>query len=220
MHQSRPEAVIPARDDVWSTGLSEAHNVNVGPVERALSIVSGAMLSLSGLRRGSVPRLLAGGTLVISGHHWILPDLSRDRIPFGNLPVEWSANRGIRHGQQADPPSLFALAPARKSAALYVPYRVGNAGRREQVALGCKIDFPVSFGMGRRDRRRRGKQKALLALSFRLEHRTYRYGLFSYRPSGTRHGNKNHSDLHASGRKRGSCCGRTASPHNQEPNQD
>lgn len=67
MHQSRSETVIPARDDVWSTGLSEAHNVNVGPVERALSIVSGAMLSLSGLRRGSVPRLLAGGTLVYRG---------------------------------------------------------------------------------------------------------------------------------------------------------
>ena len=67
MHQSRFEAVTPARDEVWSTGLSKARAVNVGPVERALSIVSGAMLSLSALRRGSVPWLLAGGTLIYRG---------------------------------------------------------------------------------------------------------------------------------------------------------
>jgi uncharacterized membrane protein len=67
MRQSRPEAVIPAGDDVWSGGLTAPNEINVGPVERAVSIVSGAVLSLSGLRRGSVPRLFAGGTLLYRG---------------------------------------------------------------------------------------------------------------------------------------------------------
>jgi uncharacterized membrane protein len=67
MYQSRPEAMTPARDDVWSTGSSNGHKANVGPVERALSILAGATLSFSGLRRVSVARLLAGGALIYRG---------------------------------------------------------------------------------------------------------------------------------------------------------
>jgi uncharacterized membrane protein len=67
MHQSHPEALNPAPDDVWSSVSSTAGNVNLGAVERGVSIFSGALLLGSGLRRGSTPLLLAGGTLLYRG---------------------------------------------------------------------------------------------------------------------------------------------------------
>jgi uncharacterized membrane protein len=67
MYQGGPEALMPAHDDVWSNAVSSAHRTNVGPVERGVSIFSGAMLLLSGLRRRSAPILIAGGTLVYRG---------------------------------------------------------------------------------------------------------------------------------------------------------
>jgi uncharacterized membrane protein len=67
MYQSRHEAMMPAPDDVWDKRPNVAPDVNVGPVERALSIFSGAMLVLSGIRRGRVPALFTGSALLYRG---------------------------------------------------------------------------------------------------------------------------------------------------------
>ena len=144
--------MIPARDDVWSTGLSEAHNVNVGPVERALAIVSGAMLSLSGLRHGSVPRLLAGGTLVYRGITGSCPFYraieSRSGISLLNglqIAESVTVNKPIHQ--------VYSLWRRLENLPRFMSHIESvTPARREQVALGCKIDCPVLFGEGRRDR--------------------------------------------------------------------
>jgi uncharacterized membrane protein len=67
MYQGRHEALMPVPDDVWDKGMNVALDVNVGPVERVLSIVSGATLVLFGVHRRAVSALVAGGALLYRG---------------------------------------------------------------------------------------------------------------------------------------------------------
>jgi uncharacterized membrane protein len=67
VYQSRPETLSPAQDDVWPEGSRSFDDINVEPTERGVSVVAGALLLLSGLRRGSLTLLFGGGVLLYRG---------------------------------------------------------------------------------------------------------------------------------------------------------
>jgi uncharacterized membrane protein len=67
MHQGRAETMSVAADDVWPERATVFADVNLERPERRFSVISGALLLFSGLRRRSLPMILGGGALLYRG---------------------------------------------------------------------------------------------------------------------------------------------------------
>jgi uncharacterized membrane protein len=67
MHKSGVEVITPAVDDIRPLRRNRSAETNIGPIERCLSLVSGAALLLAGLRRRSLAMMLGGGALFYRG---------------------------------------------------------------------------------------------------------------------------------------------------------
>jgi uncharacterized membrane protein len=67
MHKSGVEAITPAVDDIRPLRRNRSAETNIGPIERCLSLVSGAALLLGGLRRRRLAMMLGGGALLYRG---------------------------------------------------------------------------------------------------------------------------------------------------------
>jgi uncharacterized membrane protein len=109
MYQSRPETMSPAQDDIWPEGSSAFDDMNVEPAERGISAVSGALLLVSGLRRGNLPLLLGGGFLLYRGVTGFCPIYRA---------IESHSGRSLRDGLQIEE-SITVNKPADQVFALW-----------------------------------------------------------------------------------------------------
>ena len=140
-------------------------SVNVGQVERWASAVGGGALALYGITRGSLGGIalaLVGAALVqrgVTGHCNLYEAMNFDSA--GGVGLRNSENvsvpgegRAQRRHQPAGAGAVQLLAQLREPAELHEPPGVGQAFRRQPLALGGE-------GAGRDDRRvgRRGLQR-------------------------------------------------------------
>src|SRR5207247_10006802 len=100
MHQSRVEAVNFASDDIRSPGRTP--EINVDPAERGISIIAGAALLFSGLRRQSLPFLVGGGALLYRGVSGVCPVCS---------VLQSSAGAPLKDGLQAEATTTARTSP-------------------------------------------------------------------------------------------------------------
>ena len=101
MHQSRVEAVNFASDDIRSPGRTP--EINVDPAERGISIIAGAALLFSGLRRQSLPFLVGGGALLYRGVSGFCPVYS---------VLQSSAAARLKNGLQVEETVTVRKSPA------------------------------------------------------------------------------------------------------------
>ena len=67
MHKSGVEALSPALDDIRPAPQKRSTETNIGPVERYISLFSGSVMLIGGLRRGRLPLIIGGGALLYRG---------------------------------------------------------------------------------------------------------------------------------------------------------